>query len=190
MEGDEYRLAPRVHVHHRGQQGIDDEMGAVVAHAVELGALRLDSIEHAVDDTGDGLLKLRDAPRRERRDQETANAGMLRAVHLGDELRIHDLVELLPSRAARHLRGECLGVGEHPMHVGIAADHHLGRPAAEHIEWRAARPLGHVTVRVRLELGAAEVDVDDIGMIQFRMCMHYSLSARMCGMRMSAKPFC
>ena len=53
---------------------------------------------------------------------------MLRAVHLGDELRVHDLVELLPARAARHLRREGLGVGEHPVHVGIAADHHLGGP--------------------------------------------------------------
>jgi hypothetical protein len=43
------------------------------------------------------------------------------------------------------------------MHVGVAADHHL---------WR--RPFRHEAVRVRLELGAAEIDVDDVAVIQFR----------------------
>ncbi len=32
------------------EQRIDDEMCAVVRHAVERGAVRLDAVEHAVDD--------------------------------------------------------------------------------------------------------------------------------------------
>jgi hypothetical protein len=54
------------------------------------------------------------------------------------------------------------------MHVGIAADHHLRRPIAEHIEWASSRPFGHVVVRVRLKLGAAKIDVDHVTAIQFR----------------------
>ncbi len=126
-----------------------------------------DLVEHAVDDPGDALLKLLDPPRRERRHQQAANAGVLLAVHLGDELRVHDLVELLPARPARHLGGEGLGVGEHAMHVGVAADHHLGLALAEHIERRTPRPFGHVTVRIGLELGAAEIDVDDVAAVEF-----------------------
>ena len=53
---------------------------------------------------------------------------MLLAVHLRDELREHDLGELLPAGAARHLGLEGLGVGKHAMHVGIAADHRCGGP--------------------------------------------------------------
>ena len=46
------------------QQGINDEVRPVVLHAVELGAVRLDAVEHAVDDPGDALLELLDPARR------------------------------------------------------------------------------------------------------------------------------
>ena len=92
---------------------------------------------------------------------------MLRAVHLRDELRVHDLVELLPARTARHLGGEGLGVGEHLVHVGVAADHDLRRALAEHVERRPPRPFGHVAVGVGLEFGAAEIDVDDVAAVEF-----------------------
>ena len=167
MERDEDRLAALVHIHHGGQQGVDDEMRAVILHAVERGAVCLDAVEHAVDDAGDALLELLDPPGRECRHQQAADAGMLLAVHLRDELRVHDLVELLPAGAARHLRGERLGVGKHLVHVGVAADHHLRLALAQHVEWRPSRPFGHVPVRVRLELGAAEIDVDDVAAVQF-----------------------
>ena len=167
VERDEDRLAPRVHLDHGLEQRIDHEMRAEVLHAVELGAVRLDAVEHAVDDRGDALLQLLDPPRRERRHQQAADAGMLLAVHLGDELRVHELVELLPAGTARHLRGEGLGVGEHAVHVGVAADHHLRRAlAAAHRTAAAApiRPCGDV--RVGLELGAAKIDVDDVALVQ------------------------
>jgi hypothetical protein len=128
MERDEDRLPPLVHAHHGGQQGIDHEVRAEVLHGVELGAVLLDRVEHAVDDPGDARLELLDPPRRERRHQQTADAGVLLAVHLGDELRVHDLVVLLPAGPARHLGAEGLGVGEHLVHVGVAADHHLTGP--------------------------------------------------------------
>jgi hypothetical protein len=70
--------------------------------------------------------------------------------------------------AARHFRLEGLGLRKHAMHVGVAADHHLWRALAEHIERAPSRPIGHVAVRVRLELGAAEIHVDDVAAIQFR----------------------
>ena len=91
---------------------------------------------------------------------------MLLAVHLRHELRIHDLVELLPARPARHLRGEGLRIGEHLVHVGVAADHDLRLALAQHVERRPPRPFGHVPVRVGLELGAAEIDVDDVAGVQ------------------------
>ncbi len=168
VERDEDRLAALVHIHHGIQQSIDDEMRAVVLHAVELGAVCLDAVEHAVDDLGDALLELLDPARRKCRHQQAADTSMLLAVHLRDELGEHDLIELLPAGAARHLRPEGLGLRKHAMHVGIAADHHLWRPVAEHIERGPSRPFGHVAVRVRLELGAAEIDVDDVAAIQFR----------------------
>ena len=168
MERDEDRFAALVHIHHGIQQGIDDEMRPEVLHAVELGAVCLDAVEHAVDDPGDAVLKLLDPPRRECRHQQAADTGMLLAVHLRDELREHDLIELLPAGAARHLGLEGLGVRKHAMDVGVAADHHLRRAIAEHIEWASSRPFGHVAVCVRLELGAAKIDVDDVTAIQFR----------------------
>jgi hypothetical protein len=82
---------------------------------------------------------------------------MLLAVHLRHELRVHNLVELLPARATRHLRRERLRIGENLVHVGIATDHHLRLAVAQHVERRPPRPFGHVPVRVRLELGAAKI---------------------------------
>ena len=67
---------------------------------------------------------------------------------------------------ARHLGGEGLGVGEHLVHVGVAADHHLRRALAENVERLAARPVGHEAVGIGLELGAAEIDVDDVAAVQ------------------------
>ena len=37
------------------------------------------------------------------------------------------------------------------MHIGVAADHDLGRALAEHVERRPPSPLGHVAVSVGLE---------------------------------------
>jgi hypothetical protein len=85
------------------QQGIDDEMRPVVLHAVELGAIRLDAVEHAVNDPGDAVLKLLNPPRRECGYQQAADSGMLLAVHLRHELRKHYLIELLPARTTWHL---------------------------------------------------------------------------------------
>jgi hypothetical protein len=93
---------------------------------------------------------------------------MLLAVHLRDELGEHDLVEPLPAGATRHLRLEDLSLGKHPLHVGVAADHHLRRALTEHVEWTPSRPFRHVAVRIRFELSAAEIHVDDVAAIQFR----------------------
>ena len=62
VERDEDRLAALVHIHHGIQQGIDDEMRPVILHAVELGAVCLDAVQHSVDDPGDALLELLYAP--------------------------------------------------------------------------------------------------------------------------------
>ena len=134
MERNKDRLAALVHIYHGIQQGIDDEMCPIVLHAVELGAVCLDAVEHAVYDTGDTILKLLYPPRRKCRQQQATDTSMLVAVHLRDELGEHDLVELLPAGATRHLRPEGLSVRKHAMHVGVAADHHLWRPFAEHVE--------------------------------------------------------
>ena len=130
------------------------------------GPFFFDFVEHAIDHRRDALLKLLDPPRRERRHQQAANAGVLLAVHLRDELRVHEFVELLPARALGHFGVEGLGVGEHLVHVGIAADHDLRRALAEHVERRAAPPLGHVPVGVGLELVTAEIDVDDVAAVE------------------------
>ena len=63
MERGEDPLTPRVHVHHRLEQRIDDEMPAVVQHAIEHGAVGLDPVQHAVYDPGDALLELFDPSR-------------------------------------------------------------------------------------------------------------------------------
>ena len=166
MEGDEDRLAPRVHGDDRLQQRVDHEIGAKIRHAVEGRPVGLDPVQHALDDLRDAVLELLDAPRRERRHQQAADAGMLLAVHLRHELRVHDLVERLPARPARHFRREGLGIGEHLVHIGVAADDHLRRPVAQHIERRPPRPFGHVPVRVGFEVGAAEIDVDDVASVE------------------------
>jgi hypothetical protein len=72
-----------------------------------------------------------------------------------------EIVELLPARTARHLRCERLRIRENLVDVGVSADHHLRLAVAQHLERRPPRPFGHVHVRVRLELGAAKVNVDD-----------------------------
>ena len=91
---------------------------------------------------------------------------MLLAVHLRHELCVHDLVELLPAQAARHLRGERLRIGEDLVHVGVTADHHLRLAVAQHIERRPPRTFGHIPMRVRFELGAAKINVDDVARVQ------------------------
>src|SRR5262249_59186100 len=140
-------------------------MRSVVLHAIELGPVCLDTIEHAVDDPSEALLELFDPARRKCRQQQTPDTSMLLAIHLRDELGKHDLIELLPTRAARHLGLERLGLRKNAVHVSVAANNHLWRAAAEHIERAPSRPFGHVAVRVRLELGAAEIDVDDVAAI-------------------------
>jgi hypothetical protein len=166
VERGEDPLTPCVHVHHRLEQRIDDEMPAVVQHAIEHGAVGLDPVQHAVYDPGDALLELFDPSRRERRHQQAADAGMLLAVHLRHELRVHDLVELLPARTARHLRCERLRIRENLVDVGVTADHHLRLAIAQHVERRPPRPIGHMHVRVRLELGAPKINVDDVALVQ------------------------
>src|SRR6266446_171138 len=103
VERDEDRLAPFVHIHHRIKQRVDDEMRAVILYTVERGPVSLDTVQHAVDDPSDAFLELFDPSRREGRRQQAADAGMLLAVHLRHELGVHNLVELLPPRATRHL---------------------------------------------------------------------------------------
>jgi hypothetical protein len=106
---------------------------------------------------------------------------MLFAIHLRDELGKHDLIELLPTGAARHLGLERLGLRKHAVNVGVAAHNHLWRAIAEHIERAPSRPFGHVAVRVRLELGAAEIDVDDVAAIQW----HYALTIAFTGVQVN-----
>jgi hypothetical protein len=110
VEGDENGLAPIVHSHHCLEQRIDDEMRGVIPHAIESRSLGLDPVQHAIDDPCDAPLELFDPPRRECRHQQTAYARVLLAVHLRDELCVHDLIELLPARASRHLRRKRLRV--------------------------------------------------------------------------------
>jgi len=90
------------------------------------------------------------------------------AVHLRHELRVHDLVELLPARATRHLRRECLRIGKNLVHVGVPADDHLRLAVAQHVERRPLRLLGHMPVCVRFELDAAKINVDDVALVQIR----------------------
>src|SRR5262249_56179135 len=124
-------------------------MRSVVLHAIELGPVCLDTIEHAVDDPSDALLELFDPARRKCRQQQAPDTSMLFAIHLGDELGKHDLIELLPTGAARHLGLERLGLGKHAVHVGVAADNHLWRAAADHPESAAPPPLGHAPAPLR-----------------------------------------
>jgi hypothetical protein len=119
-----------------------------------------------LDDPSDALLELLDPLRRERRHQQAADAGMLVTVHLRHELRVHDLVELLPTRATRHLRREGLRIRENLVDVSVTADHHLRLAVSQHVERRPPRPFGHVPVGVRLELGAAKINVDDVALVQ------------------------
>jgi hypothetical protein len=77
-------------------------MRAEILHGIEIGTVGLDPVEHAVDDFDDARLKLSNTPGGERGHQQAAHAGVLGAVHLGDELRVHNLVELLPAGTARH----------------------------------------------------------------------------------------
>ena len=70
-------------------------MRPIVLHAVKLGAVCLDAVEHAVDYPGDALLELLDPARRKCRQQQAPDTSMLVAVHLRDELGEHNLIELL-----------------------------------------------------------------------------------------------
>jgi hypothetical protein len=167
VERHEDRLAPFVHVHHCIKQRIDDEMCTVIPHAIERRPVGLDPVQHAVDDRGDALLKLFDPSRRERRNQQAADAGMLLAVHLRNELRVHDLVELLPARATRHRRRERLGIGEDLVHVGVSADDYMRRAVAQHIKRRPPRPFRHVPVCIRFKRSATKINVDDVALVQF-----------------------
>src|ERR1700741_273856 len=94
---------------------------------------------------------------------------MLLAAHLRYEWSVHDLVELFPAGAARHFGGEGLGVRKHLTYVGITADHDLRRlPSPDDVERAAPRPPGDVLVRVRLELGAARIELDHVVGINLR----------------------
>jgi len=47
-------------------------------------------------------------------------------------------------------------------------------PLAENVEQACGSPLGHEAVGIRLELGAADIDSDDVVAIQFSECGHHS----------------
>ena len=167
MEREEDCLLPFVQVGHGGEQRADHEVGAVIPHPVEFVAAAFNRVEHAIDDRGDARLEPRQAARRECGHQQPANPRVALAVHLGDELHAHELVELLEAVAARQLRGEPLGVGEDFLHIGVAAAHDLRRPGGQHIEGRAPRPLRHDAARVLSKRAAAEVDVHDLARVEF-----------------------
>ena len=134
VEGQESLLALRIEVQHGGEQRVADEMRAEIGHGVEFVAALFDRVQHFVDDLGDARFQPGEAARGKGRQQQPADAGVPLAVHLGDELHAHELVELLEAGPARHFRGEAVGTGEHFLHVGIAAAHHLRRPVGEHVE--------------------------------------------------------
>jgi hypothetical protein len=51
------------------------------------------------------------------------------------------------------------------VNVGVAPNDHLGRPIAENIERRLARPVRDEAVRIPSEFGAAEVESDDLAAV-------------------------
>jgi hypothetical protein len=63
---------------------------------------------------------------------------------------------------------------ENLVHIDVSSDDHLRPAVAEHVEWRPPRPFGHVPVRIRFELGAAQINVDDVALVQFCGQRHYS----------------
>ena len=79
-------------------------MRAVISHAIEFIPAGLDAVEHALDDLGYARFEPAQAAGREGRHQQAANPRMPLAVHLGDELHPHELVELLEAAPARHFR--------------------------------------------------------------------------------------
>jgi hypothetical protein len=127
VEGEENLLLTFIQVRHGGQQGADDELRSIVLHTVEFVAAMFDLVEHPVDDLGDARLELAEPARGKGRHEQPANSGMLFAVHLGDELHAHELVELLEAGPLRHLRGEALGIAKHFVHVRVTTAHHLRR---------------------------------------------------------------
>ena len=181
MEGDKNLLAPLVEIGHGGQQRADHELRAVIGHRVEFVAAGLDAVEHALDDLADAGFEPVHAARREGWQQQAANPGVALAVHLGDELHAHELVELLEAGTARHFRGETRGVGEDFLHVGIAAADDLGRPVCKYVERRAPCPFGQDGARVLFERAAAEVDVDHIRGVQFGDRRHHRSRSRQQG---------
>src|SRR5215831_11607839 len=102
---------------------------------------------------------------------------MLLAIHLGDELHAHELVELLESRASRHFGREPLGIGKDFVHVRITSADDLRGPGREDVEGRAPSPSGENGSRVLLELAASKVDVNDLAAIEIGERQHDS-SAR------------
>src|SRR5262245_10633805 len=87
-------------------------------------------------------------------------------VHLGHELAADELVELLVAPAAGHFGGKPARVGKNLVHVGITADNDLRRTVVQDVERWPPGPLGEMFVRVRFEVGTAEVDLDRIAQIE------------------------
>ena len=53
------------------------------------------------------------------------------------------------------------------MDVGVAADNHLRRAIAEHVERRPPRPSGDVAVGVRLNSALPKIEIDDLAAVEF-----------------------
>src|SRR5262249_19751928 len=171
-EGEEALLLGFVQIRHCVQTLADPQLRSIILHAVEFIATGLDLVEHAIDDFDDTRLEAAQAARGEGRHEQSADPRMAFAVHLGDELHAHELVELLEAVTFRQLRRKPLGIGKNLVHVRVAAADDLRRAGGKDVERRPFGPLGENVARVLLELVAAEVDVNDFASVEFTRRRH------------------
>ncbi len=163
VERGEDRLAPRVHVRpwrRAARRRRDARRNPACRRS---GAVGLDAVEHAVDDLGDARLRAASI----RRDENAGISSRRTRACCSPSIWVTNCASMILLNCSQPgprgiSEAKRLGVGEHPVHVGVAADDDLRRALAEHIERRPPRPFRHVAVGVRLEIGAAEVDVDDL----------------------------
>ncbi len=179
MKGQENLLLRFAEIRHRGQQRADHELRPIIPHAVEFIAAGLDLVEHAVDDFDDTRLEATQAACGEGRHEQSANPRMPFAVHLGDELHAHELVELLEAVTSRQLRREPLGIGKNFVHVRVATADDLRRAGGKDVERRPFGPIGENVARVLLELAAAEVDINDFASVEFTQRRHDASAAKL-----------